>query len=179
MKVTMIIGEPAVGKSTLMKALIECGRPWEFANPAYIPYHHSRSLGLTIIGNYSDPTHEFPGTDRMSMAAQPHAVNWLLKAQNNNVKSVIFEGDRLGNDKMIKSLQYFVADLEVICLVTNVDRSRASQTSKFRASRRTKIENMTGVSGRMARTGREIKQFEHDTPEDTAKIVEYLIAERI
>lgn len=180
MKVTMIIGEPAVGKSTPMKAFMKSMGNWIYESPKWIPYHVNIKNGkdTIVLGRYDDATHPFPGTDRMSMAVQQHAIQFIINAKNRGANSLFFEGDRLGNDKMLKALQYSGVDLEVICLVTNVDRRRPSQTDKFRASRKTKIRNMTGWGGRAAKSGLPVKRLIHDEPVDTQEIVEYLIRER-
>lgn len=183
MKVTMIIGEPCVGKSLLVKQLMLLGKPWEFANPKYVPYHHSRELGLTILGNYTDESHKFPGTDRMSMACQPHVVNWMLKAQNIGTKSVLFEGDRLGNYKMAKSLQYAVEDLHVIHLRVPQEflakrraEERSTQDATFVRSRVTKIRNLVAD---LNRRGIPVLTRDHVNLSDTHDIIAWIRKHRL
>lgn len=181
MRVTMIIGEPAVGKSFIMKRFMKRVGNWIFETPKYVPHHVHMCNGdvVIVVGRYDDATHEFPGTDRMSMACQQHVVNMILRWKNNGVRSVFFEGDRLGNDSMIKSLQYCGVDLAVVHIVTNLDRRRASQSGSFRMSRRTKIRNMTAPHGRCARTGLAIQKFVNDTPDDAAFIEDFLVEHRL
>lgn len=183
MKVTMIIGEPCVGKSLLMKELMNLGRPWEFANPKYVPYHHSRSMNLTVIGNYTDPTHKFPGTDRMSMACQQHVVSWLIGAQNLGTNSVIFEGDRLGNYKMAKSLQYVVSDLHVIHLRVPQEflakrraEERSTQDATFVRSRVTKVSNLVTD---LTRRGIPVLTRDHVNLADTHDIIAWIRKNRL
>lgn len=164
----MLIGEPAVGKSFIARKLLAEGT-WRFDSTIkYIPCHW-QSPNRCIIGRYDEPNHPFPGTDRMSMASQPHVINFI--AQNPEV-TFIFEGDRLGNDKMIKAIQLMGRELQVMRIITNLDRRRSSQSNAFRMSRRTKIRNMTGPQGRCARTRQPIQTFVNDTPDDAAFIVD-------
>lgn len=181
MKVTMLIGEPAVGKSTIMKKFMSRVGNWMFESPKWVPHHVHLKNGevVFVLGRYDDKTHEFPGTDRMSMACQKHVIQFLIAALNDGVKAVFFEGDRLGNDSMIKALQYMVDDLAVLHIATNQDRKRDSQSDTFRMSRRTKIRNMTGPGGRCARTNQSIQMFVNDTPDDAAFIVDYLMEHRL
>lgn len=181
MKVTMIIGEPAVGKSTVMKKFMSRMGNWIFENPKWVPHHlHLKNAeSVIVLGRYDDKTHEFPGTDRMSMACQAHVIRFLLAAMHDGVKAVFFEGDRLGNDKMVKSLQHMGVDLAVVQIVTNLNRRRASQSDTFLASRKTKIHNMTCPGGRCGRTGHPIQKFVNDTPDDAAFIVDYLVEYRL
>jgi hypothetical protein len=167
-RVIILIGEPAVGKSFIMHKILAEGE-WRFDSTIkYIPCHW-QSPNRCIIGRYDDATHPFPGTDRMSMACQPHVINFIL--QNPEV-TFLFEGDRLGNDKMIKALQHMGREIHMLHIVTNLDRRRPSQSNAFRMSRRTKIRNMIGPSGRSRRTGQPIQTFINDTPDDAAFIVD-------
>lgn len=182
-KVTMIVGVPCVGKSLLTKQLMTLGAPWEFANPKYIPYHHSRKLGLTLIGNYTDPSHKYPGTDRMSMAAQPHVVDWIDRAILHNLGSILFEGDRLGNIKMLESLRKLGVDLEVIQLWLRHGRldkrreeQRPDQNAKFWGSRQTKVNN---IMDHCHTHGIPLKQFEHMNLSNTHNIIAYIRKNRL
>ena len=152
MKVTVIIGEPCVGKSLLMKEFMRTVGNWNFESPPYVPHHvHLKNGKMSIVvGRYDDKNHKFPGTDRMSMACQPHMAHWLFLWQNAGIESVFIEGDRLGNAKFLKTLQYLVGeDLEVIHVFTPAnfltkrrEEQRPDQNPTFVRSRRTKISNL-------------------------------------
>lgn len=182
MKVTMIIGAPAVGKSRLARELLDRLAPTTFHRIPYVTWHESVD-GTIVIGDYSDTLHKYPGTDKLSMACQPRVIRQLIKWQNWGTKSVIFEGDRLGNDSMIKALQYMGVDLEVIQLICSGlsarrSRERPEQSTKFQASRDTKIENMTGPVGRLARTNHQLRVFPSDFPSDTANCANWILENR-
>lgn len=181
MKVTMLIGEPAVGKSTIMMDFMKRVGNWYFEQPKWVPHHTHLCDGdaVVVVGRYDDKTHEFPGTDRMSMACQSHVIRRLHRWQTHGVRSVLFEGDRLGNDSMIRSLSGVGFDLAILHIMTNLDRRRASQSNTFRMSRATKIRNMVGPHGIAAKLGTPIQTFVNDTPDDRAFIVDYLLESRL
>lgn len=173
MKATMIVGEPAVGKSYIMKKFMKQMGNWVFENPKYIPQHVHMKNGTmaVVLGNYTDKTHEFPGTDRMSMACQPHVIRFLRQRMDQDV-AVFFEGDRLGNASMIRALQTMSnIDLQVVHIITNLDRKRDNQSNAFRTSRKTKIRNLTANNP--------VQRFVNDTPDDAAFIVDYLMEYRL
>jgi hypothetical protein len=94
--VTLLIGEPCVGKSAIARAILARGE-WEFRPVKYVAHHAGRVL---LLGVYEDGQ-QFPGTDRLSMACQPHAVEFCKAAD----RPVVIEGDRLGNQSFITALR--------------------------------------------------------------------------
>lgn len=146
-KITMIVGEPAVGKSHLVQSLLKLPVDWKFEQIKYIPHHSfwNADSKVIILGRYDEP-HQFPGTDRMSMAAQPHVLRYI---QTHRTESFIFEGDRLGNVSMLEALLRLpYVDIEVIYLTMNPEllalrrQAERIQSAAFLASRRTKLVNI-------------------------------------
>jgi hypothetical protein len=144
----MIIGVPCVGKSLLMKELMRLDL-WVYSGTTkYIPQHWNREHQACILGRYDDLTHKYPGTDRMSMACQPHVIQFI---QQNPLVNFLFEGDRLGNASLVDALRRMPnVDLEIIYLHLDSEtlgkrraEQRADQNPKFWASRQTKISNLT------------------------------------
>jgi len=181
-KVTMIVGMPGVGKSTVMKRFMARVGEWKFESPKWVPHHVHTCEGdiVGVLGRYDDLTHEFPGTDRMSMACQPHVVDFILKARNLGWRSIFFEGDRLGNDKMIKSMQYIVNDFLVMHIKSTRNFERASQTDTFRQSRATKLRNMFASHGRLSRAaGPAPKVVFNNGVNDLDEIANWLIENRL
>lgn len=85
-----LVGLPGAGKSTLMRALtagldVQWGRR-PFAHAVY--WRGEQLVGGQIGGH--DPA--FPGTDRLSMAVQPKAIEWVRARP---LPVVVAEGDRL------------------------------------------------------------------------------------
>ena len=157
MKVTMILGEPAVGKSTMMRKFLGYFDPTFVKKIPYVTWHESQDGKVIVLGDYSNEGHPYPGTDRLSMACQPRVIELIFTWKSEGKDAVLFEGDRLGNDSMIKSLQYCGVDFQVVALTNNQlperQAARTAQSNSFKSSRRTKLRNMLGPYGRMARTG--------------------------
>jgi len=144
-KVTIIIGEPATGKSTLIRRLME-GQSYQFRQLKWVPHHINLQRNSAILGDYTDQSETYPGSDRLSMAVQPHARQWIKESSPDHV---LMEGDRLGNMKFIKELIVDGHDVKVIRLMANEttrkfrsNLQQREQDDKFLRSRKTKILNM-------------------------------------
>ena len=91
MKLVGLVGEPATGKTTLMRAVLK--RLGDYTDFKYrLVYGRQYPSGLFVLGIYRDGE-MFGGTDRLSMAVQPDAIRFLKKVPAHSV--VLFEGDRL------------------------------------------------------------------------------------
>jgi hypothetical protein len=110
MTVTLLIGEPCVGKSRIARAILGRGE-WEFRSVKYVAHHAGRVL---LLGVYEDGQ-QFPGTDRLSMACQPHAVAFCKAAD----RPVVIEGDRLGNGSFIAAVANLLLHNEVTVLTND------------------------------------------------------------
>lgn len=174
-KVTLIIGEPATGKTTLMRQVLSRGA-WIFNKPKWVP-HHRTPDGSVIIGDYSDRTQLYAGTDRLSMSVQPHARKWIRES---GAMRFLMEGDRLGNMKFILELMRDGHDVKVIRLMadsqTRMIRAAAqgrSQGERFLTSRMTKLSNMSVEL--MTKPGVAYQEVPHVNEDDTQFIVANLI----
>ena len=78
-KVLAIGGEPCSGKTTLIKRFIrESGMKFEKVKAAkLLDALYCKESNLYIFGIYDDSTDVFQGTDKLSMAVQPSAVEFL------------------------------------------------------------------------------------------------------
>lgn len=178
-KITMIIGEPCVGKSTLMRKVIELGM-WRFdGTTKYIPCHWQQP-NRCILGRYDEPDHKFPGTDRMSMASQPHVIRFI---KQNPAVNFLFEGDRLGNEKMVRALKEIGCDLLVIhvrvddtVLAARRAAERQDQDAKFVKSRVTKIRNLrAAVKG----LGGDIRNVDLTNRNGAYDAANYIVSQRL
>lgn len=143
-------GEPAVGKSTIIKKFME-GSSWWKEEPEKLVVtmkhdHHN----IRIVGDYSDKDHKFPGTDRLSMAVQPQALKFF---ENTNAH-ILFEGDRLFNRSLLEVVADWADSSKVnfhIIIVEadkHVKHARHSdrkddQEKQFLDAKETKIENIS------------------------------------
>lgn len=106
-----IIGEPGVGKTTLMSAL---RAPWFWHRHDHPFAHQHSAVDITVEGamamdpvltmpesntwavELGAPRDTFGGTDALGMAVQPQAVDFLTGPCQ--PKLLLAEGDRLSND---------------------------------------------------------------------------------
>ena len=151
-KVIAIGGEPCCGKTTLMFKLISMADDWQTIKlEKLLDGMYSEKLKLYILGKYENDGNAFQGTDRLSMAVQPDAEKFFNQVQNMDKDvSVIFEGDRLFNAKMLEQLATsFQDNFKILILKVNnstldqrhIDR-KDHQDEKFKTSRKTKISNI-------------------------------------
>lgn len=144
MKLAALIGEPACGKSTLALEVIK-------ALPGGSHLAHGLLRGtlhehVAVFGSYA-PLEKFPGTDRLSMAVQPHAEDYLRKHCDRDFR-IFFEGDRLGNVKFL-TMAKSLAETKIFVLSASHETKSArhqsrgdSQNEKFLKSRATKVKNI-------------------------------------
>jgi len=170
-----------------MRHLMEVTNPWRFDNTTkYLPMHYSNYRPSIVLGRYDDSKHPFPGTDRMSMACQAHALDFIKRNPN---RDFIMEGDRLGNQSFILQLcnhtDAHVTVLHLInCASEAVLRKRESQTDKFRKSRTTKLDNIhrlcLGLAQSTDHKAPSIDYFVeyHDSARDTNDLVSALTDKR-
>lgn len=164
-------GEPATGKSTIVRKLME-GRSWTKHEPEkLVVCHYDVSADLQIVGDYSDPDHKFPGTDRLSMAVQPQALKFFKEAQSN----ILFEGDRLFNMSLLEEVASW-PDVELKIYIITADKSikegrhqgRAdTQDDQFKKAKETKTERIMSNFMLMDL----ISVAKNNTPEDLDLIV--------
>lgn len=152
-----IIGEPGVGKTTLMTEL-KANKLWE---PHGQPFLHQHS-GLGVAANdplaveLGGPREGFGGTDVLGMAVQPQAVAFL--AGPCAPQLLLGEGDRLGNGKWFASVSEAGYQLYVYHLhgPRLAERRRAERSARLGTEpqhptwvkgRRTKVESLSLAVG--------------------------------
>jgi site-specific DNA-cytosine methylase len=170
-KVLAIDGLPATGKSTLMKAFLKQSGTWETVKPAKgLKALYNKGLDCYILGEYVDGE-KFPGTDRLDMAIQPVALNFLSETKSH----VIFEGDRLFNFSFLEALDHLGASLQILEIVSSAEVLKArhkkrkdNQDDKFLKAKQTKIRNICGSPTFFSR----VKTMENNTDHDQAQIIQ-------
>jgi gluconate kinase len=178
MKLVYLIGLPGCGKSTVMKEFMSRYDGWKQERPIDLLDSHV-SGNIRVLGKYEEGE-TFSGTDRLSMAVSPKAVEW---ASTNPDEFVVGEGDRLNNKKFFES----VTDLCIIHLsVTDLERQRryeergSDQSAKFIQTVRTKCSNIIEHFGdKETLFGLEegcVIEMVHETPEDTKMVVDYIVS---
>lgn len=132
-------GEPASGKTTLMKKVKNNYQLTPFSY-GKVKGECDRELGLYFIGVFDGST--FEGTDRLSMAVQPDFIKFLKWLDGG---LVVFEGDRLFNQSLFDldfNFTKIVIKVSDLTLEQRHKTRRDNQSSTFKKSKRTKIKNI-------------------------------------
>lgn len=181
MKIIGIGGEPATGKSTLMRAFMaQFLNPWTRFKNGLVIGHINWDCKVGVLGSY-EPDQVFPGTDRMSMAAQPKVCMWLEEANRLSATSDgwtwIFEGDRLFTPSMLDFIRNHIKTdhAHVFLVLEASDEAKAqrhkerrdNQPETFLKAKATKIANIKAKFP-------ETLVMRHESPGDTAEIVRWL-----
>lgn len=170
MRLIGLFGGPATGKSTVMKRFIETLRPG-------ISLKHGKTLYYTMHGDLAvlgiyDKTHEFPGTDRLSMAVLGDACHFVQKATGLKIRTVVFEGDRLSNARFLKYAEKAGFDLRLIELCPNPEtlmnrRSHRRQDPGWVSGRDTKMANL--------KIRFPMLSIKHDDGADTQRVLDKMV----
>lgn len=152
-----IVGEPGVGKTTLMRALLTDtyhrgtavrlrGNLW--AEPlGALAVPDSRQQQGWHLGR---PRDKFGGTDALAMNVQPDAVNWAESVADDGLV-VYGEGDRLGNATFLRAL----AERGPLCLIELRGPDIAAAQREARGSR----QNPGWVRGRATHVTRLVNEL--------------------
>ncbi len=132
-------GKPATGKTTLIKEIIKTYKPYVKFNFGLVRGMYFSKQQLYIIGIYNKSV--FSGTDKLSMAVQPHFIRFCSKITDGKI---LFEGDRLFNQSLFDKVK---CDIMIIEVDENTEKLRHekrndNQSQKFIKSKHTKIENI-------------------------------------
>ena len=147
-KVVAIGGVPGTGKTTLVQRVISFADDWEVCKPAeLLDAIYSETLDLYILGKYA-PFYEGEGyawgTDRLSMAVQPKASEFLKETTSD----ILFEGDRLFNQSFLelcverKDVHICVLKTDDSTLKSRYEERGSEQSEKFIQGRETKYGNL-------------------------------------
>ena len=175
-KVVAIGGVPGTGKTLLVRELMRQYGEWFPETVANLVLTESNPKhGLRILGRY-EPDNTFAGTDRLSMAVQPMALEWVKSCDEN----VLFEGDRLFNGSFLNSL-LALADVELFIIYLSVPEPILQERYKQRGSNQSD-QFIKGRETKYSRLKQEMslrkfsREFVHKTPEDTQKIISTIMS---
>lgn len=141
MQLTYLIGEPGVGKTTLMNEFTKhlngliVDRPF-----GHVIYNQAGvvELGKPRAGG-------FGGTDSLSMSVQPKVLDW---AQLPDHPFIIGEGDRLANNKFFMGMTALGYELTIVHLWSN---GIAEERRAARAAQVGKSQDETWVKSRVTK----------------------------
>jgi hypothetical protein len=168
-------GEPATGKSTLVREFMKSlgpGIAWKHGLVSGTSHRYLELISVAVLGTYDHPT--FPGTDRLSMGAQPKVLEWL-DSEHRREDVVLFEGDRLFTGSFIEACRKRDEECFFYLLTANstdlakrhLDRGD-TQSEKFKKGRATKYKNLSELPF--------LYKDIHETHKNTERIVEDLIS---
>ena len=144
-KIIAVGGSPGTGKTTLFRKFME-SHTWERVEPKkMLSAMYCKDLDLYVLGKYEDGE-TFAGTDRLSMAVQPIAQEFVKECQSN----ILFEGDRIFNQSFLEfTMNLSEVDLQVVFLKAPKSvleqryKDRGSdQSAQFLKGRETKYSNL-------------------------------------
>jgi len=172
-KIIAIGGVPGTGKTTLMRKFME---DYEFITETpkkMLPMMRESNDRFSIFGVYQDGE-TFAGTDRLSMAVQPVAKEWLEETDIN----LIFEGDRLFNQSFLEYCNT-LPNTELVITYIYAGKSileqrykdrGSDQSEKFLRGRETKYNNILANFDLMPL----INEFPNITYDDQSVILSFL-----
>lgn len=172
-KIVAIGGVPGTGKTTLVRKFME-GLEFERIEPVkLLPMLYNKEHNLYLLGKYEDGE-VFAGTDRLSMAVQPVAQEFVKNCTGN----ILFEGDRIFNQSFLEfSITLNNTDVQIVYLKAPQStleqryRDRGSEQSEtFLKGRATKYNNILSSFDLMSY----VTEFTNETLEDQEKILQFL-----
>lgn len=171
-KIIAVAGQPGTGKTTLFREFMS-NYTWERVEPKkMLPAMYCKELDLYILGKYEEGE-LFAGTDRLSMAVQPIAEEFVAECKSN----ILFEGDRLTTSKFYDFLLSQDAEVSFVVLqVSDATREKrykdrgSNQSETFLKGRETKIGNILSNFDYMDH----VRVYGNETPDDQRVILDYI-----
>ena len=100
----LIVGICGVGKTWLMKSLIESFSCTEKGKVKLVRYSESKEYKINIVGNYDGSM--FEGSDKLAMNVSSSLDQYMEETSEDNYN--VFEGDRFSNGKFIEKFKPLV-----------------------------------------------------------------------
>jgi len=168
MRVNLIGGVPATGKSFLMKKIKKELKINYFFEKNILRGYSDKNKKNYIFGIYNNDL--FDGTDKLSMAVQPKAIEFI---KENNFKSIFIEGDRLFRKSFINNIKNLV-DLNIYILNVNEEelknrhiKRKDEQTQSWLNAKKTTINNI--------KSNYSVHVLNNEKASDVIKNINYII----
>lgn len=150
MKIVGICGEPAAGKSTVMRKLISSlSGPGELKKEKLVVYTEYHEDKVFVAGIYDEQV--FSGTDRTSKGCGPTYRQWIADKNSNPAYddwTFYWEGERFSNSKFFdfftkecsdSTIYFLKADPEVL---NERNKARSNQNDSWRRGMTTRMNNL-------------------------------------
>lgn len=149
MQIIGLIGEPAAGKSTVMRDFLAHLGPGEVVKEGLVTYTVFKPEKVIVAGIYDSQV--FSGTDRLSKGCGPKYREWLLSKVNDpefDDWKFYWEGERFSNSKFFDffltlptpCVTYFLEADEALLNERNANRSNQNPT--WRKGMATRMRNL-------------------------------------
>lgn len=145
-RVIFIIGEPGVGKTTIMKRYMKFFKWKKDESFPLVPCMRRSDGKVCILGTYGEEI--WGGTDRLSLAVQPKAMEFIKKAECD----IVLEGDRLNTPSFL----HWLVEQPEIRLTIMVITAR-ELTVKARHKQRGDHQSEVFIKGRRTKIARVCK----------------------
>jgi len=172
-KIIAVGGQPGTGKTTLFRKFID-NYDWVKCEPKkLLNAMYCEEIDTYILGKYEDGE-TFAGTDRLSMAVQPAAQEFVAGTKSN----VLFEGDRIFNQSFLefcmalpnRDLQVVYLKVPDAMLKERYAERGSDQSETFLKGRATKYSNLLSNFELMSY----ITEFANTNLEEQAKVLAFL-----
>ena len=144
MKMLYVIGEPGVGKSTVVARLTRhCG--YAVHHVPFVVWMHYTSTVMQLGNSRA----QFSGTDALGMAAQKHVIKFMQQCVDGEYEYqyVLAEGDRLANGRFFNAVTDMGVELTV-CTLLSSDQALLDERRNERALQLGREQNEQWLRGR-------------------------------
>lgn len=100
----LIVGICGVGKTWVMKSLIDEFNCLEMSQVKLVRYNTNKDKSVNVVGKYDGSM--FEGSDKLSMSVSTSVDEYLEETKSSNFN--VFEGDRFSNGKFIDKVKPLV-----------------------------------------------------------------------
>ncbi|HJV96469.1 MAG TPA: P-loop-containing protein [Albitalea sp.] len=157
-----IVGEPGVGKTTLVRGLLGANARGELPIDSSLVPKPKWTLVNTRLGNIAAAGHytgaPFDGGDSVPYNGVAEALNYVAERKG-ELSLVVFDGDRFSNSGVQATLR--LLDFELACVRIDLPSEQAEQRRKARAEAAVaKLQNESWVKGRRTKSQRFSETFE-------------------
>jgi len=174
LRVTAIGGEPATGKSYIVKKIISENNLTDSFKWGKL-VNGVKNDKISVLGIYGDSQDIFPGTDKLSMAVQPEVIQYIkLEATRNNLEHIIFEGDRLFKSSLFEIIKNNV-DFRIVVIKCDEEikkqrhiKRKDKQNEKWLNSRKTAVSNIINNHNHFLKL--------NNTEQEANEIVEFIMS---